>query len=225
MYGSEWNPSIRPNPSRDPRLITNYDSLGIRPLKLVAGSEKGNNQPQSMSHHIPISNPIYLLPLLILRPAHLLYVIHLLKIIKHSVWSHFKLLIRINTSPNTSPSSSCLYIVICVHNLIVPVLPVQYPLLNHLLIDWAIFNSSVQLSARDPSSNPTFSQYRLFWLLIYFSSNLLHNSWSSKFPAYLFFWEPESVLQGARPGRTNSQATGALVTYGEETEIKFPTVV
>ena len=88
MYGSEWNPSIRPNPSRDPRLITNYDSLGIRPLKLVAGSEKGNNQPQSMSHHIPISNPIYLLPLLILRPAHLLYVIHLLKIIKHSVWSH-----------------------------------------------------------------------------------------------------------------------------------------
>ena len=157
MYGSEWNPSIRPNPSRDPRLITNYDSLGIRPLKLVVGSEKGNNQPQSMSHHIPISNPIYLLPLLILRPAHLLYVIHLLKIIKHSVWSHFKLLIRINTSPNTSPSSSCLYIVICVHNLIVPVLPVQYPLLNHLPIDWAIFNSSSQLSARDPSSNPTFS--------------------------------------------------------------------
>ena len=157
MYGSEWNPSIRPNPSRDPRLITNYDSLGIRPLKLVVGSEKGNNQPQSMSHHIPISNPIYLLPLLILRPAHLLYVIHLLKIIKHSVWSHFKLLIRINTSPNTSPSSSCLYIVICVHHLIAPVLPVQYFLLNHLPSDWAIFNSSSQLPARDPSSNPTFS--------------------------------------------------------------------
>ena len=49
-------------------------------------------------------------------------------------------------------------------------------------------------------------------LLIYFPPH----AWSSRFPAYLFFWEPESVLQGARPGRTNSQATGTLITSGEE---------